>query len=73
MGDQEHKFDDLVWKYLDESISDREFAELQRLLRTDPSRRQRYQWMVETHHGLCQREKESESVQPAKRERRSFS
>ncbi len=52
MNKRTHHFDDLVWKYLDESIGDEEFADLQQLLRDQEPLRRRYQLLVEVHHGL---------------------
>ncbi|MEO0795569.1 MAG: discoidin domain-containing protein [Verrucomicrobiota bacterium] len=46
------KIDPLVWKYLDDSITDQEFQELQDILGTDAELRSRFQLLIDVHHGL---------------------
>jgi len=54
MDKQINHFDELVWQYLDASISEEDFARFQHLLKTHTGLRHRYQFLVEVHHGLSQ-------------------
>ena len=48
-------FESLVWKFLDQEMSDDEFAEFQALLTEDPALRKRYQHLVDLHQAIMQR------------------
>ncbi|WOO39383.1 discoidin domain-containing protein [Rubellicoccus peritrichatus] len=52
MNKQFDSIDGLIWKYLDGSITEPEFDELQQLLKEDEDYRRRYQLLTEIHNGL---------------------
>ncbi|MEM0964578.1 MAG: discoidin domain-containing protein [Verrucomicrobiota bacterium] len=52
MSKQSSHFENLVWKYLDEEISESEFAELEKLLEKNADYRDLYQHLVEVHLSL---------------------
>lgn len=50
---EKHKpFDTLVWKYLDQEMTDEEFAEFEMRLSTDPECRKRYHYLISVHESI---------------------
>ncbi|MGC6424192.1 MAG: discoidin domain-containing protein [Lentimonas sp.] len=45
-------FEELVWKFLDQEITEKEFVELEQLLKSDAGHRKQYQHLVEVHLSL---------------------
>ncbi|ADE53641.1 discoidin domain-containing protein [Coraliomargarita akajimensis] len=55
MTESNHHFEKLVWKQLDQEITEQEFDELQGMLKDSKERRSQYQHLVEVHQGLQHR------------------
>lgn len=59
---KDDNFESLVWKFLDQDMSDDEFAEFQALLTEDPALRKHYQYLVDVHQAITLRAEQGDTV-----------